>query len=339
MDILEHQREEDDVDSKNVSHLSLDEKFIHNHDIALPSTDIEDEPEMHDSNISVNSEHLNHNEHVLDIYTKTDIDVVDSDIDSKHAEDSNVDQESNIDKSDTFTEPEIAHEALNIDHISDENENLVDSQTQESSWWNYISTFVSRVRQLYLETKKGPWQLGPIDTTKYYRQQLDGPILNLLNEVFDIQGHQQWIMTQIMFFFHPVIYGLGGPIINRFILRSTSQIISEENIAGYLLTFRCSFWPNNHPCPKTPPRSVQEKKQSRHELEMSLLQHLSRMFILTLAIISPLIGTETANERIVLLLNTFQDQKINKHLIFILLDLILLAHLLPEYSESRKNVM
>lgn len=97
-----------------------------------------------------------------------------------------------------------------------EAEKIIREETNEQILWRYIIRSISAIRNLYNETIKGPGQLGVIDTTKYDRISLDGSIMELLNEVFDFHGQQYWIVTQIMFFLQPIIYGLGRPIINRF---------------------------------------------------------------------------------------------------------------------------
>lgn len=96
-------------------------------------------------------------------------------------------------------------------------------ESQESIIWKYISQLFTFLRKMYHETKVGPWNLGVIDTTKYDRHSLDSGIIELLNEIFDFQGQQYWIISQLSFFLQPLIYGIGGPVINRSCLFTLGQ--------------------------------------------------------------------------------------------------------------------
>ena len=83
--------------------------------------------------------------------------------------------------------------------------------------FKYMSWAFHWIRKLYNETKVGPWQLGPIDATKYDRYHLDEPIIELMDEVLDIQRQKRWLVTQILFFTDPIVHGLGSSIINRLV--------------------------------------------------------------------------------------------------------------------------
>ncbi|KAI8911787.1 PXA domain-containing protein [Gorgonomyces haynaldii] len=203
-------------------------------------------------------------------------------------------------------------------------------QRQESIIYRYLQQALSLGFTLYQETRVGPWRLGPIDTTKYDRYRLDENLVELLDEILDIQKRKKWIVTQLMFFIDPIVHGLAGHVINRAILRGVYFIIAEEQIANYLLIFRLAFWPNNHPAPNSPVRSHAEKEEIKAELESALLAYFEPF-------LSPLLGQDEAKIKIRSLMGVFQSKSINKHLIFVFLDLIL-AHLIPEYAEVRPSL-
>lgn len=94
-------------------------------------------------------------------------------------------------------------------------ESTLKAVPSENLIWGCLKTFFSACFQLRRETQVGPWKLGPIDTTKYGRYQLDAPIANLIGEIFDIQGYQKWMVAQMIFFAGPLVHGVGGSIINR----------------------------------------------------------------------------------------------------------------------------
>ncbi|KAK6098084.1 hypothetical protein BDV3_004531 [Batrachochytrium dendrobatidis] len=181
---------------------------------------------------------------------------------------------------------------------------------------------------LYHETRFGPWHLGPIDTTKYDRQYLEEPIMDLLNEAFQIQTHQRWVFTQIMFFAKPILHSVAAPLVNRLIMKGIYFLICEEQITFYLLLLRTAFWPDNIPAPSTySVRSEREKNESKQELEARLIAMISPLC-------APLLGQQLAEDKTRFLFNVFQNKTINKHLIFVVVDLFL-AHFAPEYAETR----
>eukprot|EP00842_Homolaphlyctis_polyrhiza_P002270 jgi/Hompol1/3043/HPOL_003093-RA len=141
--------------------------------------------------------------------------------------------------------------------------------TQAKEIWKFLWS-------LYHETRSGPWKLGPIDTTKYDRQYLDEPFVELLDEAFQIQAEEPWIYTQVMFFVKPIVHFIGSPFINRLVMKGVYALICEEQIVNYLLAFRISFWPNNYPALNYGVRSEREKLKTRALLEAHLINTLSR---------------------------------------------------------------
>nr|KAJ3409110.1 sorting nexin 25 [Polyrhizophydium stewartii] len=203
------------------------------------------------------------------------------------------------------------------------------AQVRLDVWiYNQIQDLWRFASSLYVETRRGPWRLGPIDTTKYDRQFLEEPLLELLNEAFQFESDQRWLFTQILFFTKPVLHAIGSPIINRIVMKGIYFLICEEQIVNYLLLFRLSFWPDNNPAPANyAVRSEREKKETKKDLEDALVNLIAPLC-------SPLLGQQLAEERTRFLVDVFQYKSINKHLIFVVIDLIL-AHVASDVAEMR----
>jgi hypothetical protein len=133
-----------------------------------------------------------------------------------------------------------------------------------------VKNTTSAIWKLHWECRNGPWKLGPINTTLYERFHLEENILELLEEILQVQNHHRWIYVQLQFFIKPVLYAVGGHVINRAVLRGIHLLISEDSITKYLVLFRESFWPNDQPCPPNPIRSESEKARIRQLLEDSI---------------------------------------------------------------------
>ncbi|KAJ2999660.1 hypothetical protein HDV02_002133 [Globomyces sp. JEL0801] len=82
-----------------------------------------------------------------------------------------------------------------------------------------IMLVIMMLWNLYSETRKGPWKLGPIHTNVYERYNLEEPFLDLINEILEFSPHQQWLYTQFRCFVQPTIRAFAGPMINRYHLK------------------------------------------------------------------------------------------------------------------------
>ncbi|KAJ3280684.1 hypothetical protein HK104_000469 [Borealophlyctis nickersoniae] len=189
-----------------------------------------------------------------------------------------------------------------------------------------VKDFWARLVDLYRDTTRGPSHLGPIDTTRYHGEHLDEPLYDLINEALQLTKRQKWLYTQVMFFVKPVVHGFAGSMINRLIMKSVYSLISENQVANYISMFRMSMWPNGYPVEEVPPRSPEEQQATLTELETKLRSSFP-------PILETLLGEDAVQETSHNLIQVFQSKSVNKHLFYILLDLIL-VHLVPEVLDS-----
>ncbi|KAJ3041768.1 hypothetical protein HDV00_008658 [Rhizophlyctis rosea] len=190
----------------------------------------------------------------------------------------------------------------------------------------HLRTLYATLSALYLETKRGPKQLGPIDTTKYEGEDLDEGVYDLLNEVFGFGRRNKWVWNQCVFFVKPVVRGVCGGVVNRIIMKSIYSLICPESVAAYLQLFRMGMWPNGVLADAAPKRSLEEQLATRVEVEKRVLGCVP-------AQLHTLLGKQRVDENVSSAFEAFQNKTINKHLFYILLDLIL-VHLVPEITRT-----
>lgn len=98
------------------------------------------------------------------------------------------------------------------------NINPVSQTPRDVELYNFDFSWVQHVAsilwQLHRETVKGPWKLGPINTSQYERMRLEEPLLDLFSEVFEFPYRRNWVLH---YFLKPVIISIGGHVINRFL--------------------------------------------------------------------------------------------------------------------------
>ena len=133
----------------------------------------------------------------------------------------------------------------------------------------------------------------------------------------------------------------GYNLIDRAIVKSIFFFIKESSITNYLELFRSCYWPNNQPAPPFVVRSESEKEQIRRMLEKTITKLILGNMLYTLILcildsLSPMIREQVIAEKIQYLIDVFQNKRINKHLLYIILDLIMM-HLVPESASLRSN--
>ncbi|KAJ3262346.1 hypothetical protein HK103_002787 [Boothiomyces macroporosus] len=188
----------------------------------------------------------------------------------------------------------------------------------QSDVYGVLKNVWDQLWKLHWETKKGPWKLGPINTTLYDRHHLEESFLELVHAILELDKDQYWSIMHIQFFIRPVTATFFGHIINR-----------EDTLALYLELIRESFWPNDIPCAPNPLRSESEKKAIRERLENNLHDMIPKNY-------NYLMKPEDTKEKVKSLVDVFQNKRINKHLLYIAVDLIL-VHIAPEIASPKVN--
>lgn len=85
----------------------------------------------------------------------------------------------------------------------------------QSDVYGVLKNVWDQLWKLHWETKKGPWKLGPINTTLYDRHHLEESFLELVHAILELDKDQYWSIMHIQFFIRPVTATFFGHIINR----------------------------------------------------------------------------------------------------------------------------
>ncbi|KAJ3217643.1 myocyte enhancer factor [Clydaea vesicula] len=114
----------------------------------------------------------------------------------------------------------------------------------------------------------------------------------------------------------------------RFCVMKINELITEEKICFYLEKFRLSFWPDVADTSgyDNSLRTSEEKLQTKLEAVESVKRLLPQ-------VLSYWLGCDVVENSILEILEIFQDQYINKHLIFVLIDSIA-VQFVPEIVED-----
>ncbi|TPX38019.1 hypothetical protein SmJEL517_g00394 [Synchytrium microbalum] len=224
------------------------------------------------------------------------------------------------------TIPDVVVEEEEADDEVGDSPTTVDLDEQQQSTgmlWEWFGELINQLHLIYQDMTSGPWRLGPIDTSRYSGLCLHEPVAELFRDVVkDVQEGIQWTRWSLVSFTRPFVRSVLSPVINRAILWGVYRCIEEDSVAGYLKNFRDSFWPDGVLATEPLPRSRIESAMTKTEVE-------ARLKACVPPVLKTLIGQEAADDRLMLMLEALQNKEINKHLMFVMLDLVL-NRLFPE---------
>ncbi|XP_076166937.1 sorting nexin-13 [Ptiloglossa arizonensis] len=138
-------------------------------------------------------------------------------------------------------------------------------------------------------------------------------MLLLMDEIFDLKVRNQWLRRRIITLLRQIIRTMFGDIVNRRIVEYVSLLTSPAKVAGYLKTFKNSFWPNGVKADKKPPRDTEMKNRTRVAAKVALLSCLSDE-------LKHIIGSETTRRGLLRVFELFQRPVLNRRLLYVLLE-------------------
>ncbi|KAI9274455.1 PXA domain-containing protein [Phascolomyces articulosus] len=141
----------------------------------------------------------------------------------------------------------------------------------------------------------------------------------------------QWMWYMVGMFLWPLVRVLGGGLlVDKFLEQTILHILSEDNLVYYLQLGRNLLWPNGRFLRKGEPVSDEEKERLRIKAErlitVSIPETIGKM----------LFEAENLDQlqlHIHYALEPLQNQYINRHLMFLLVDLVA-SKILPELVEE-----
>nr|XP_006128543.1 sorting nexin-25 isoform X2 [Pelodiscus sinensis] len=159
------------------------------------------------------------------------------------------------------------------------------------------------------------------------RDALAEPCFMLIGEIFELRGMFKWVRKTLI----ALVQVTFGRTINKQIRDTVSWIFSEPMLVYYISVFRDAFWPNGKLAAPTRSKSEEQSQETKQRAQQKLLENIPDA-------LQSLVGQQNARHGIIKVFNALQETRANKHLLYVLLEL-LLTELCPElriHSEQLK---
>ncbi|XP_030622570.1 sorting nexin-25 [Chanos chanos] len=148
------------------------------------------------------------------------------------------------------------------------------------------------------------------------------PCFMLIGEIFELRGMFKWVRKTLI----ALVQVTFGRTINKQIRDTVNWIFSEQMLVYYINVFRDTFWPNGKLAPHNQVRSDSERRETKERAQQKLLDNIPDA-------LQNLVGQQNARYGIIKIFNAFQEASANKHLLYVLLEM-LLKELCPELSAE-----
>ncbi|XP_032725796.1 sorting nexin-25 isoform X1 [Lontra canadensis] len=153
------------------------------------------------------------------------------------------------------------------------------------------------------------------------------PCFMLIGEIFELRGNSfplisisvfKWVRRTLI----ALVQVTFGRTINKQIRDTVNWIFSEQMLVYYISVFRDAFWPNGKLAPPTTIRSEEQSQATKQRAQQKLLENIPDT-------LQSLVGQQNARHGIIKIFNALQETRANKHLLYVLMELLLLE-LCPE---------
>ncbi|SNX85052.1 uncharacterized protein MEPE_03761 [Melanopsichium pennsylvanicum] len=138
------------------------------------------------------------------------------------------------------------------------------------------------------------------------------PICDLFTELFELNEKNNWLRRQAIVI---LLQQLFGSTVERKIRETFSTALSPLSVVGYIAAFKGNLWPNGVLKEPTTPRTPAEKDALRENANSklaSLIPELAANFV----------GRENARKGTRRVFAALQNKRLNKHLMYGLLDVV-----------------
>lgn len=152
------------------------------------------------------------------------------------------------------------------------------------------------------------------------------PICDLFTELFELHEKNNWLRRQAIVI---LLQQLFGSTVERKIRETFTMALSPPSITAYITAFKGSLWPNGVLKEPTPPRTRAEKDALRENANSKLASLIPELA-------ANLVGRENARKGTRRVFSALQNKRLNKHLIYSLLD-VMVEELLSVASASMKE--
>ncbi|XP_062991564.1 sorting nexin-25 isoform X4 [Elgaria multicarinata webbii] len=204
---------------------------------------------------------------------------------------------------------------------SPEHLKVIDVQGKKSSF--SLSSFLERLPGDFFSHQEE--EAEDDDDLSDYGEDVDGrrdslaePCFMLIGEIFELRGMFKWVRKTLI----ALVQITFGRTINKQIRDTVNWIFSEIMLVYYINVFRDAFWPNGKLASSTKPRSEEQSRETKQKAQQKLLENIPDT-------LQSLVGQQNARHGIIKVFNALQETKANKHLLYVLLELLLIE-LCPE---------
>ncbi|XP_034038216.1 sorting nexin-25 [Thalassophryne amazonica] len=152
------------------------------------------------------------------------------------------------------------------------------------------------------------------------------PCFMLIGEIFELRGMFKWVRKTLI----ALVQVTFGRTINKQIRDTVNWIFSEQMLVCYISVFRDTLWPNGTLAPRVRVRSDSERNETKERAQQKLLDNIPDA-------LANLVGQQNARYGIIKVFNALQEASANKHLLYVLMEM-LLKELCPELSAEVDHI-
>ncbi|RKP17571.1 hypothetical protein ROZALSC1DRAFT_30638, partial [Rozella allomycis CSF55] len=142
------------------------------------------------------------------------------------------------------------------------------------------------------------------------------PICDLFIELFELKDKNRWLRRNAVTI---ILQQFLGGTIERKVIENIKYLTDDEMLSFYLTQFSESFWPNGHLYETHNKRTEEQMQKTKLEVQHKLISLFP----------GGMVGRHNAKKGAARLFDIFQSEDLNKHILYSLLDDILLT-LFPE---------
>ncbi|KAM4809520.1 sorting nexin-25 isoform 2-T2 [Rhinophrynus dorsalis] len=204
---------------------------------------------------------------------------------------------------------------------SPEHLKVIDVQGKKSSF--SLSSFLERLPGDFFSHQEDETEED--SDLSDYGDDIDGkkdalaePCFMLIVEIFELRGMFKWVRKTLI----ALVQITFGRTINKQIRDTVNWIFSEQMLVYYINVFRDGFWPNGKLAPPKTSRTELQCQETKEKAQQKLLENIP-------VALQNLVGQQNARHGIIKVFNALQENRANKHLLYVLMEL-LLTELCPE---------
>ncbi|KAM3867224.1 sorting nexin-25 [Diretmus argenteus] len=152
------------------------------------------------------------------------------------------------------------------------------------------------------------------------------PCFMLIGEIFELRGMFKWVRKTLI----ALVQVTFGRTINKQIRDTVNWIFSEQMLVCYINVFRETFWPNGKLAPHVKVRTDSERSDTKERAQQKLLDNIPDA-------LANLLGQQNSRYGIIKIFNALQEASANKHLLYVLMEM-LLKELCPELNTEVEHL-